>query len=98
MLARYVPQLVQQDPEGARSLVQAVGSLPLALTLMGNYLASPTSTQHPWPLRAALAQLHDTQEHLRLSMPTASGEGWPSLAETDASLACTPPLPSVTSS
>jgi transcriptional regulator with XRE-family HTH domain len=81
LLARFVPQLVQQDPESARSLIQALGSLPLAITLMGNYLASPALTK-PWFLRTALAQIHDTQESLRISMLTESTEGWPNLAET----------------
>ena len=39
LLAHFVPQLVDQDPQGAQSLVQAVGGLPLALTLVGNSLA-----------------------------------------------------------
>lgn len=81
LLARYVPQLVQQDPERAQSLVQVVDSLPLALTLMGKYLASPAFDGHPWPLKVALAQLHDIQEDLRLSIQTAHEEGWPNLAE-----------------
>lgn len=74
LLARFAPQLVQQDPEGAQSLVQALYGLPLALTLMGKYLTLPSFSAHPWPLRATLAQLQDTQERLRLSMPTASGQ------------------------
>jgi transcriptional regulator with XRE-family HTH domain len=82
LLARFVPQLVQQDPEEAQSLVQALCGLPLALTLMGKYLALPTFSAHPWPLRPALAQLQDTQERLRLSMPTASGPHGHSFVET----------------
>jgi transcriptional regulator with XRE-family HTH domain len=76
LLANFVPQLVLQDPEGARSLVQALGSLPLALTLMSKYLASSTFTGYPWPLRAALTQLHDIQENLRINMLTAPGDSW----------------------
>ncbi|HEX3639654.1 MAG TPA: NB-ARC domain-containing protein, partial [Ktedonobacteraceae bacterium] len=40
LLSRFVPDLVQQDPQGARTLVEEVGGLPLALTLMGSYLVS----------------------------------------------------------
>lgn len=80
LLAQFVPQLIQQDPEGAQSLIQILGSLPLALILMGNYLASPTLIQQPWPLRTTLVQLHDTQEHLRVSMLTSSENGGPNLA------------------
>ena len=41
-LLTCVPQMVQQDTEGTRVLVQALGGLPLALTLMGKYLALPS--------------------------------------------------------
>ena len=75
LMARHIPQLIQQDPQGAQSLVQALGCLPLALILISKYLASLTSTSipSPWPLRVALTKLHDTQDHLRLSMPTTAG-------------------------
>jgi transcriptional regulator with XRE-family HTH domain len=82
LLAHFVPQMIQHDPDGARSLVQATSSLPLALILMGNYLASPTLTEQPWPLRTALAQLYDTQEHLRISMLSSPAESRPNLAES----------------
>src|SRR5882762_2785394 len=35
LLTCFVPQMVQQDPEGARTLVQGLSSVPLAVTLMG---------------------------------------------------------------
>jgi hypothetical protein len=79
LLAQFVPQLVLQDPEGARSLVLAMGNLPLALTLMGKYLASSTLTGHLWPLRAVLAQLYEAQEHLRINILSTSGEIWTNL-------------------
>lgn len=47
LLARYVPNVVAHDQENAQALVQAVGSLPLALTLMGSYLASQAFTGQP---------------------------------------------------
>src|SRR6266571_4761688 len=81
LLARYVPQLVQQDPQDARALVRAVGSLPLALTLMGKYLAAQVSTGQPRRLQAALARLQNTEQRLRVSMPTMPGERSPSLPE-----------------
>jgi transcriptional regulator with XRE-family HTH domain len=79
LLDRFVPQLVQQDPHGARTLVQAVGGLPLALTLMGKYLAAQTFTGQPRRLHAALAQLHETKYRLHMSIPTALRERPPSL-------------------
>ena len=53
LLARFVPELVEQDLQGAHALVQAVGSLPLALTLIGKYLAFQTFTDQSWPLQTA---------------------------------------------
>ena len=82
LLAQFVSQLVQRDPEGARSLVQAMSNLPLALTLIGTYLATSTLTDYPWPLRAALTQVHDTQERIRINMLTAPGDSWLSPTET----------------
>ena len=73
LMARHVPKLIQQDPQGAQSLVQALGCLPLSLILTSKRLASSASTSSPWPLRVALTKLHDAQDHLRLSMPTTTG-------------------------
>lgn len=81
LLARYVPQLVQQDPQAAQSLVQALGSLPLALTLMGRALAVLALTDHPWSLETALRRLHESQEYLCLNTPIISGQSSSSLAE-----------------
>ncbi len=82
LLARFIPQHVQQDPQDARALVRAVGGLPLALTLMGKYLASHAFTGQPRRLQAALSQLHNTERRLRVSMPIAPGERSPSLSDT----------------
>jgi tetratricopeptide (TPR) repeat protein/transcriptional regulator with XRE-family HTH domain len=80
ILARHVPQLVEQDPERARELVQAVGGLPLALTLMSNYLASQAFTGQARRLQAALTRLHDAEQRLRLSVPLAAGTHSPAQA------------------
>jgi tetratricopeptide (TPR) repeat protein/transcriptional regulator with XRE-family HTH domain len=82
LLARFIPQHVQQDPQDARALVRAVGGLPLALTLMGKYLASHAFTGQPRRVQAALSQLHNTERRLRVSMPIAPGERSPSLSDT----------------
>lgn len=81
LLARFIPEVVQQDPKNARALVRAVGALPLALTLMGKYLASQASTGQPRRLQTALARLHDTEQRLRVSMPITPSERSPSLPE-----------------
>lgn len=79
LLACFVPQLVQQERERAQDLVRAVGGSPLALTLMGNYLASQAFTGQARRLQSALVRLHDAEQRLRLSVPLASGERPPSL-------------------
>ncbi|HEX3642095.1 MAG TPA: NB-ARC domain-containing protein, partial [Ktedonobacteraceae bacterium] len=82
LLSRFVPQLVEQDSQGAFALVQSVGGLPLALTLMGKYLASPSLPVQPQPLQIALALLHDIYESLRVNMPRALEESSDNLGET----------------
>src|SRR5581483_8262002 len=47
LLARLAPEVVRSEPEGARALVEAVGGLPLALTLMGRYLRGQAYTGQP---------------------------------------------------
>lgn len=79
LLARFVPQLVQQDAKGSLALVRAVGGSPLALTLMGHYLAAQAFTRQARRMQSALARLHDTEQRLRLSVPRPSEERSPSL-------------------
>src|SRR5260370_20235610 len=79
LLACFVPQLVQQNPKDARSLVPAVGGVPLALTLMVKYLAVHVSTGQPRRLQAPLARLHDTEQRLRVCMPTTQADPSPTL-------------------
>jgi len=74
LLARYVPNVVAQDRENTQALVQAVGSSPLALTLMGSYLAAQAFTGQARRVRDALAQLQKTERRLHVSVPTGSGK------------------------
>jgi hypothetical protein len=67
LLARFVPGLIKQDPQGAQALVQALGCLPLALTLMGNALASQAFSKQPRPLQAAVKLLYTTEQRLKAS-------------------------------
>lgn len=81
LLARFVPQVVQQEPKQATSLVRAVSGLPLALSLLGKYLASQSLPGQPRRLRAALAQLQQAEQRLRLAVPTLPLERAPHLPE-----------------
>ena len=82
LLARFVPALVEQDPQGAQALVRAVGGLPLALTLMGKYLASQPFTDQPSFLHNAVVKFYDTEQRLGVSLSTPSAQLSTSLATT----------------
>jgi len=81
LLARFVPQVVQQEREQAASLVRAVSGLPLALSLVGKYLASQSLPGQPRRLRTALAQVQQAEQRLRLAVPTPPQERAPHLPE-----------------
>ncbi|HAE83355.1 MAG TPA: hypothetical protein DCK85_08190, partial [Ktedonobacter sp.] len=52
LLARLAPEVVASKPGEVRSLVGAVGGLPLALTLVGRYLWSHFYKDQPYRLSA----------------------------------------------
>ncbi len=79
LLERFVPGILTCEPEAARTLVQSVGGLPLALTLAGRYLQSQTHCGQPRRLRAGLERLHHPIERLRLTAPQAPLERHTSL-------------------
>ncbi len=79
LLARFVPDIVANEPSAARTLVQSVGGLPLALTLMGKYLKSQAYSGQPRRLRAALERLSHAEERLRFTVTQAPLEQHTSL-------------------
>ncbi len=81
LLARLAPQVVTDEPKIAQSLVQSVGGLPLALTLMGNYLRLQTYSGQPRRLHAAIDRLRIAEERLRLAGPQSLLERSPGLPE-----------------
>jgi tetratricopeptide (TPR) repeat protein/transcriptional regulator with XRE-family HTH domain len=72
LIARFVPQLVQQELEEARVLVREVSGLPLALTLMGKYLAAHCLSGQPQRIRRALTQLHQAIQGIQNATPDRS--------------------------
>jgi tetratricopeptide (TPR) repeat protein/transcriptional regulator with XRE-family HTH domain len=79
LLAHFASELVAQEPEQALALVHSVGSLPLALKLMGKYLATQTYHGHPRRVQKALVELHDTKHRLHLNMSIPFVERSPNL-------------------
>jgi transcriptional regulator with XRE-family HTH domain/DNA polymerase III delta prime subunit len=71
LLAQFVPDIVTNESDAARALVQSVGGLPLALTLMGKFLQSRAYGGQPRRLDAALEQLRFAEERLQLTMQQA---------------------------
>lgn len=80
LLMRLAPEVVQAEPWEAQELTAAVGGLPLALTLLGNYLRAQTHSGQPRRLRAALERLRSVDERLRLAEPQMLVGGHPSLS------------------
>lgn len=64
LLSLLAPQAVELEPEKAQELVQAVGGLPLALILMGHYLAGESGTGQARRITRALDRLSDANERL----------------------------------
>ena len=73
LLMQIAPKVVEAAPGKALELVREVGALPLALTLIGNYLRVQTIEEQPHRLHRALDRLHHIQERLKLEQPQA---GW----------------------
>jgi len=73
-IAQFAPEALTREPDEVRALVQSVGGLPLALTLIGRYLRMQTHSGQPRRLRTALHRLQHVDERLRLSLPRAPAE------------------------
>ena len=66
LLMHLAPEAVKAEPDEARSLVNAVGGLPLALILMGKYLRKETHSGLPRRLHRALEELQKAEKRLQL--------------------------------
>lgn len=81
LLKQLAPAVTSIEPQGALRLVRAVGGLPLALALMGNYLRTQTYGGQTRRIQAALRKLSQVEERLRLAAPTgATGHHHPGLS------------------
>lgn len=87
LLKKLAPGVVDREEKKATNLVHAVGGLPLALTLMGNYLRKEAHSGKPRRIGAALERLAIAEERLLLCEPHAPVERHTSLStETPLSL------------
>jgi tetratricopeptide (TPR) repeat protein/DNA-binding XRE family transcriptional regulator len=80
LLRQLAPGVVDPEEQMARDLVRAVGGLPLALTLIGNYLRKQAYSGPARRVRAALEHLSRAEARLALSEPQTPAESHASLA------------------
>ncbi|EFH86765.1 tetratricopeptide repeat protein [Ktedonobacter racemifer] len=79
LLRLLAPGVVDREVQKAQDLVHAVGGLPLALTLMGNYLRKQTYSGQTRRITAALERLSNAEERLQIQEPHGPVEAHPSL-------------------
>jgi tetratricopeptide (TPR) repeat protein/transcriptional regulator with XRE-family HTH domain len=87
LLRMLAPKVVENEMQRSRELVMAVGGLPLALNLIGNYLRMQSYTGPARRVTAALEKLSEAGERLNISEPRGPVERHPSLtSDTPVSL------------
>ncbi len=87
LLRQLAPLAIKHEAQKAYALVQAVGGLPLALTLMGNYLRTHAASGPTRRISAALEQLSNAETRLLIEEPRIPAENYPGLTiETPLSL------------
>ncbi|HLG78790.1 MAG TPA: NB-ARC domain-containing protein [Ktedonobacteraceae bacterium] len=69
LLTGPVPQLVDQHKETAQRIVHMVGGLPVALNLLGRYLATLAPTGQPRRMLTTLARLAERSYRLHVGVP-----------------------------
>jgi tetratricopeptide (TPR) repeat protein/transcriptional regulator with XRE-family HTH domain len=79
LLVTLAPAFVSFDRQAAVELVRAAGGLPLALSLMGNYLRVQAQSGQARRIAAAARRLREDAERFALTQPQAAFETRPSL-------------------
>lgn len=75
LLRTLAPEACIADEAAARDLVRAVGGLPLAIELLGGYLADPKRTALAAARAEAFRELADPTTRLRLARERLGGDG-----------------------
>jgi tetratricopeptide (TPR) repeat protein len=75
LLQEIAPEVCQFDSQAVRELAQTVGGLPLALELLGSYLARPESSLFASARERALVALRDPAKRLQLAQARLGGLG-----------------------
>src|SRR6266700_3233922 len=79
LLRMLAPKVVEHEEQKAHELVHAVGGLPLALTLMGNYLRMQAYSGQTRRIDAALKRLSSAEKRFQISEPRGPVERHSSL-------------------
>jgi hypothetical protein len=74
LLEHFVPQVVEREEVAARALVRLAGGLPLALNLLGKYLAMHALMGQPRRLKTALSHLLEREQRMKVSLPIPLSE------------------------
>ncbi len=75
LLQELAPEACQADPAAARALARATGGLPLALELVGGYLATPEYSYFPDLSADALDKMSDPKRRLALPLNRLGRQG-----------------------
>ncbi len=79
LLNQLAPQVINREQQKVHDLVLAVGGLPLALTLMGNYLRKQAYNGPARRITTALERLSKVEGRLKLKEPHIPAESHPSI-------------------
>ena len=79
LLHQLAPQVIYREQQKVHDLVKAVGGLPLALTLMGNYLRKQAYNGPARRITTALERLSKVEGRLKLKEPHIPAESHPSI-------------------
>lgn len=80
LLRMLAPQVMEREKQKVHDLAVAAGGLPLALTLLGNYLRLQSYSGPVRRVDAALARLNDAEERLHIGEPRGPTERHTSLS------------------